>query len=92
MIERLHKKPVKHFRWANEQLHFCVLLTLNNAYYQVRESETQAYSELFRIELESRGLHELLRRFMTTLAALYKADNACLFFLDKNDQVLVPMA
>lgn len=92
LIERLGAARAAEFRWANEQLHFSVLLTLNNAYYQVRENETQAYSELFRIELESRGLHELLRRFMTTLATLYKADSACLFFLDKNDQVLVPMA
>lgn len=92
LIERLGATRAAEFRWANEQLHFSVLLTLNNAYYQVRENETQAYSELFRIELESRGLHELLRRFMTTLASLYRADSACLFFLDKNDQVLVPMA
>ena len=92
LIEKLGKERAAQFRWANEQLHFCILLTLNNAYYQVRESETQAYSELFRIELESRGLHELLRRFLTTLATLYRADSSCLFFLDKNDQVLVPMA
>lgn len=92
MIQKLGKERCTEFGWVNEQLHFCVLLTLNNAYYQVRESETQAYSELFRIELESRGLHELLRRFLTTLASLYSADSACLFFIDKNDQVLVPMA
>jgi signal transduction histidine kinase len=92
LIERLGEAKAAEFRWANEQLHFCVLLTLNNAYYQVRESETQAYSELFRIELESRGLHELLRRFLTTLASLYRVESACLFFIDKNDQVLVPMA
>ena len=47
------------FQWVREQLHFCVILTLNNAYYQVREIETQAFYELFRIELESRNLHEL---------------------------------
>jgi signal transduction histidine kinase len=92
LIQKLGKERAAEFGWVNEQLHFCVLLTLNNAYYQVRESETQAYSELFRIELESRGLHELLRRFLTTLASLYHADSACLFFIDKNDQVLVPMA
>lgn len=92
LIEKLPKERSAEFRWVNEQLHFCVLLTLNNAYYQVREHETQAYSELFRIELESRGLHELLRRFLTTLASLYHADSACLFFLDKKDQVLLPMA
>ncbi len=92
LIDRLGPERAAEFRWVNEQLHFCVLLTLNNAYYQVRELESQAYSDLFRIELESRGLHELLRRFMTTLAGLYRADSASLFFLDKNDQVLVPMA
>lgn len=91
-IERLPKQKAAEFRWVNEQLHFCVLLTLNNAYYQVREQETQAYSELFRIELESRGLHELLRRFLTTLASLHHADSACLFFVDKQEQVLLPMA
>lgn len=91
-IERLARNKSGEFRWVNEQLHFCVLLTLNNAYYQVREQETQAYSELFRIELESRGLHELLRRFLTTLASLHHADSACLFFVDKQEQVLLPMA
>ncbi len=91
-IERGGRERAAEFRWVNEQLHFCVLLTLNNAYYQFREQETQTYSELFRIELESRGLQELLRRFLTTLATLHHADSACLFFLDKNDQVLLPMA
>lgn len=92
LIDRLAKGASAEFRWVNEQLHFCVLLTLNNAYYQVREQETQAYSDLFRIELESRGLHELLRRFLTALASLHNADSACLFFVDKQDQVLLPMA
>lgn len=92
LVNRLPEEKSQDFRWANEQLHFSLLLTLNNAYYQVRESETHAYSELFRIELESRGLNELLRRFMTTLAGMHHADSACLFFFDKNDQVMVPMA
>ena len=56
-------------QWVREQLHFCVILTLNNAYYQVREAETQAFYELFRIELESRNLDELLRRFLEALVA-----------------------
>src|SRR5580658_10433757 len=56
------------FRWVREQLHFCVILTLNNAYYQVREAETQAFYELFRIEMEAKNLEELLRRFLESLA------------------------
>jgi hypothetical protein len=53
--DRLHSKH-ETLEWVREQLHFCVVLTLNNAYYQVRELETQAFYEQFRIELEARNL------------------------------------
>ena len=39
------------FGEAFEQWRFCTIFTLNNAFYQVAEAETQAYQELFRIEL-----------------------------------------
>ena len=54
MLTGLSEEEYANFHWVREQLHFCVVLTLNNAYYQVREAETQAFYELFRIELESR--------------------------------------
>lgn len=63
------------FQWVREQIHFCVILTLNNAYYQVREAETEAFYELFRVELESRSLDDLLQRFLTTLAGVCGADS-----------------
>ena len=66
MLRKLLPNEYANFQWVREQLHFCVILTLNNAYYQVREAETQAFYELFRVELESRNLDELLRRFLTT--------------------------
>ncbi len=62
------------FQWVREQIHFCVILTLNNAYYQVREAETEAFYELFRVELESRNLEDLLRRFLATLVGVCGAD------------------
>jgi signal transduction histidine kinase len=67
---------------AREQLQFCVVVTLNNAYYQVREAETEAFYELFRVELESRDLGGLLRRFMATLKTACGADAARLYLLD----------
>ena len=67
-----------------EQLHFCVILTLNNAYYQVREAETQAFYELFRIELESRNLEELLRRFLESLVQVCRADAGRLYMLNED--------
>ncbi|HLH44371.1 MAG TPA: GAF domain-containing sensor histidine kinase [Bryobacteraceae bacterium] len=70
-------------RWVREQLHFCVTLTLNNAYYQVREAETQSFYEQFRIELESRNLEELLRRFLESLIKASRADAGRLYMLNE---------
>jgi signal transduction histidine kinase len=70
------------FQWVRDQLHFCVILTLNNAYYQVREAETQAFYELFRAELESRNLEDLLKRFIETMAPICTADAGHLYLLN----------
>jgi signal transduction histidine kinase len=68
------------FLWMQEQLQFSVLLTLNNAYYQVREAETAAYSELFQVELESTSMQDLLERGMETLTSFSRCQEATLFF------------
>jgi signal transduction histidine kinase len=77
------------FQWVREQLHFCVILTLNNAYYQVREAETQAFYELFRIELESRNLDELLQRFLASLVHVCQADAGRLYMLNEDGSAWV---
>ena len=71
------------FQWVREQLHFCVILTLNNAYYQVREAETQAFYELFRVELEARSLEDLLQRFVQVLAHVCQADAGHLYLISE---------
>jgi signal transduction histidine kinase len=80
------------FQWVREQLHFCVILTLNNAYYQVREAETQAFYELFRVELESRNLEELLRRFLESLVHVCRADAGRLYMLNESATLWEPRA
>ena len=72
------------FRWVREQLHFCVILTLNNAYYQVREAETQAFYELFRIEMEAANLEDLLRRFTESLVHVCRANAGRLYMLNED--------
>ena len=84
LLRNLLPTEYANFQWVREQLHFCVILTLNNAYYQVREAETQAFYELFRVELESRNLDELLKRFLETLVHVCQADAGHLYLL--NDQ------
>ena len=84
MLESLIPHEHANFQWVREQLHFCVILTLNNAYYQVREAETQAFYELFRVELESRNLEELLRRFLESLVHVCRADAGRLYMLSED--------
>ncbi len=82
MLRKLLPNEYANFQWVREQLHFCVILTLNNAYYQVREAETQAFYELFRVELESRNLDELLQKFLQTLSQVCQADAGHLYLLN----------
>src|SRR5256885_8471094 len=89
MLESLIPDEHANFQWVREQLHFCVILTLNNAYYQVREAETQAFYELFRIELESRNLDELLQRFLDSLVHVCQADAGRLYMLNEGGSAWV---
>jgi signal transduction histidine kinase len=82
IFRKLVPAEYANFQWVREQLHFCVILTLNNAYYQVREAETQAFYELSRVELESRNLDELLDRFLQTLVQVCQADAGQLYLLN----------
>ena len=75
---------VANLRWVRDQLHFCVVLTLNNAFYQVRETETKAFYELSRVELESNNLDDLLRGFLDSLLKFCRADEARLFLIEED--------
>jgi signal transduction histidine kinase len=87
VLEKLVPQQVENLRWVREQLLFCVILTLNNAFYQVREAETRTFYELFRVELESRSLDDLLQRFLGTLAEFSNATRARLYLLDEEASV-----
>ncbi len=86
VFKRLPPSEHVNFEWVREQLNFCVVLTLNNAYYQVREAETEAFYELFRVELESRHLHDLVRRFLVTLMPFCRSDAASFYWLEENGE------
>lgn len=87
MVRERFPSEYPNFQWVRDQLHFCAILTLNNAYYQVREAETQAFYELFRAELESRNLEELLKRFIETMAPICAADAGHLYLLNTQSGV-----
>jgi signal transduction histidine kinase len=61
------------FQPAREQLRLATDLALNRAYFQVRETEAQAFYGLYRAEAESRPTDELLRRVVHVLTHAFHA-------------------
>ena len=82
LLKKLLPQEYLNFQWTREQLHFCVVLSLNNAFYQVREAETQAFYDLFRAELEAKNLDELLKQFLENLTRICQAQVGRLLLLD----------
>lgn len=72
--------------WVTEQLGFCTILALNQAYYDIREAESRAFYELFLIEVESSNLDILFRRFIETMPEACGAAAAHLFFLTEDQR------
>jgi len=82
--DRLLAREVEdRFAPAREHLQLATILTLNHAYFEVREGETQAFYGLAHAEAESRDLTELLHRFARVLARAVHARAASLSLLDR---------
>ena len=62
------------FAPAREQLRLATRFLLNQAFYDVREAESQAFFGLFRAETEAADLDDLLARFVRVLARAFGAD------------------
>jgi len=70
-----------------EQLYFCTVLALNNAFYQVREAETQAFYGLLRAEMDATNLDDLLRRFIIILTRTFRAQSGRLIPIGEPPQI-----
>ena len=89
VVFRGHPEEAANLGWARDQLHFCIVLTLNDAFYQVREAESAAFYELFRVEVESRTLDEMLERFLATLMQYTGADASRLYLLEDENRAWI---
>lgn len=78
--------------WVRNQLHFLVVVTLNNAFYQVREAESHAFYELFRVEVESRSVEDLLPRLLKILMEYTGADAGELYLVNEHSGQWSPAA
>jgi len=72
-----------HFEPAREQLQLATVLILNDAFYQVREAESQAFFGLHHAEAEAIDLEDLLRRIVRVLTPAFQASAGRLFLLDR---------
>lgn len=78
-MERLPAGDARDFLWVHEQLQFCATLTLNKAYYQVREEESHAFFEMFRVEVEEHDLEQLIAGMLAVLTRYCRAAEARIY-------------
>jgi signal transduction histidine kinase len=71
------------FEPAREQLQLATILILNDAFYGVREGESQAFFGLYHAETEATGLEDLLRRIVRILTPAFQASAGRLFLLER---------
>ena len=73
LLANRHPRERPAFDALRKHLHLCTVLAVNNAFYQVREAETQAFYGLLRAEMDAEGLDDLLRRFLVILTRTFRA-------------------
>jgi signal transduction histidine kinase len=71
------------FEPAREQLQLATVLILNDAFYQVREAESQAFFGLHHAETEAADIEDLLCRIVRILTPAFQASAGRLFLLDR---------
>ncbi len=64
------------------QLSFAAVLTLSNAFYEVRERETEVFFALYEAGLEAESDRHLLKRYLRILAGWCRADAAAAVLWD----------
>src|SRR5437762_6491251 len=67
---------------SREQLQLVTRLALHQAYYQVREAESQAFFGIYHAETQATGLDDLLERLVRVLTRTFRARSGRLQLLD----------
>jgi signal transduction histidine kinase len=89
-LRRLFPQDYSNYLWSLDHLYFCILLTLNTAYFQVRDMEAQAFYDIFQNELESQSVDDLLNRILDSLIRTFNAQaGVVLLLLPSQGELLV---
>jgi len=81
VLQRRFGAAASNYIWSLEHLYFCIMLTLNTAYFQVRDLEAQAFYDVFQDELESKSVEELLNRLLDSLMRVFRAEGGGVLLL-----------
>ncbi|MBI1358487.1 MAG: GAF domain-containing protein [Acidobacteria bacterium] len=73
-VKRLFPEDSTTYLLALEHLYFSIKLTLNNAYYQVRDLEATAFYDVLQDQLETLRVKDLLQRVLETLMRTFRAN------------------
>ena len=87
-LKRFYPKDYPKYIAALDHLYFCVKLTLNNAYYQVRDLEAEAFYQMLQDQLESLSVQDLLDRVLETLMRTFKAQGGVILLRDAHSRRL----
>jgi len=91
-LRRLFPKDYSNYLWSLDHLYFCILLTLNTAYFQVRDQEAQAFYELFQETLQSLSVDDLLNRVLDSLMRTFHAQGGVVLLLAEDRSELTVTA
>jgi len=87
-LRRLFPSDYQQYISALDHLYFCIKLTLNNAYYQVRDLEAQAFFEMLQDQLESLSVDDLLQRVLDTLMGTFRAPGGIILLREEKSRRL----
>ena len=91
-IKRWFPGQAPAYEYALDHLYFGIKLTLNNAYYQVRDSEATAFFDVLQDQLETLRVKDLLRRVLETLTRTFRAHGGVILLLDETSEQLAVKA
>ncbi len=80
-LRRAFPRDSSSYLWSLQHLYLCILMTLNDAYFKVRDMEAQVFYQLFDDELESGSVEELLNRALERLIQAFNAQGGLVLLL-----------
>jgi signal transduction histidine kinase len=91
-LKKLFPKDFRSQLSSLDHLYFCIKLTLNNAYYRVRDMEAQAFYDVFQDQLQSLSVQELMGRVLETLMRTFSAQAGVILLREGRSRKLTVQA